>query len=154
MADDAPFDPALYEQYCFACGRRNPIGLQLRFVRAAGGVRALYTPRDEDVGFPGAVHGGVLVTLLDEAMAWAMYAEAYALGVTAKLEVRYRRSASLDDTLALTGRVTRVRGRRIEVGATIDAAGGERIAEATALFLRVPPDREAELMRAIGWDVR
>jgi uncharacterized protein (TIGR00369 family) len=149
-----PFDPGLYEQYCFACGRRNPLGLHVEFERADGGVRAHYTPRAEDVGFPGVIHGGVLVTLLDEAMAWAMYAEAYALGVTAKMDVRYRRAATPDDTLVLSGRVARVRGRRIEVDATIDAATGERLAEASALFLRVAPEREAELMRAIGWEVR
>jgi uncharacterized protein (TIGR00369 family) len=147
------FDPQLYDQYCFACGRQNPIGLQLRFARVDDGVRAHYRPRAEDAGFPGVLHGGVLVTLLDEAMAWAMYSEAYALGVTAKMDIRYRRPAQLDDTLVLTGRVTRVRGRRIEVAATIDSAAGERLVEAAALFLRVPPDREAELMRAIGWDV-
>lgn len=147
------FDPELYDQYCFACGRQNPMGLQLRFARVDGGVRARYAPRPEDAGFPGVLHGGVLVTLLDEAMAWAMYAEAYALGVTAKMDVRYRRAARLDDTLVLTARVARVRGRRIEVNASIDSDSGERLAEAAALFLRVPPDREAELMRAIGWDV-
>src|SRR5438874_13491894 len=102
-----PFDARLYDQFCFACGRKNPIGLQLRFEREPDGVVARYAPRPEDAGFPGVLHGGVLVTLLDEAMAWAMYARSYALGVTAKMETRYRRAATLDDALVVRARVAR-----------------------------------------------
>jgi len=146
------FDPALYDQYCFACGRANPIGLHLRFHREGDVVVAAYAPRPEDVGFPGVLHGGVLVTLLDEAMAWAMYGRSLTLGVTAKMEIRYRRAAAPEEALVVRGRVRRMRGRRIEVEAELDTASGERVAEATALFLRLPSEREAEVLRTIGWD--
>lgn len=149
-AGDA-FDPRHYEHFCFACGRQNPFGLQLRFERDGDGVRARYMPRAEDCGFPGVFHGGVLVTLLDEAMAWAIYAGAETLGVTAKMETRYRRAARLDEPLTVRAHLTRVRGRRLEVEATLDAPGGERVAEANALFLRLPPERDAEVRSAIGW---
>ena len=149
----ADFDARLYEHYCFACGRQNPLGLHMRFERDGDGVLARYTPRPEDCGFPGVFHGGVLVTLLDEAMAWAMYAGARTLGVTATMETRYRRAARLDEQLTVRARVVRARGRRIFVEATLDAPGGERVAEATALFLRLPPEQDAEVRSAIGWSV-
>lgn len=143
----------LYQQYCFACGHHNPIGLQMRFQRDdADGVVCEYTPRPEHQGFPGTMHGGVLVALMDEAMAWAMFAAHRALGVTAKMETRYRRAASPDGPLIVRAAVTRARGRRIEVESSIDDAEGNRLVESTALFLRVPAADEQQLIRDIGWD--
>jgi uncharacterized protein (TIGR00369 family) len=151
---DDLLDERLYQQYCFACGHENPFGLRMQFRRdGEQGVISEYTPRREHQGFPGVMHGGVLVALLDEAMAWAMFAEHRALGVTAKMETRYRRSASPDGPLTVRAAVTRVRGRRIEVESSIEDAEGNRLVEASALFLRVPTDEEERLLGALGWDV-
>jgi uncharacterized protein (TIGR00369 family) len=151
-ADDL-LDEHLYRQFCFACGRDNPIGLQLRFRRdGKAGVTSVYQPRPEDQGFPGVMHGGILAALLDEAMAWSMYAADRALGVTAKMETRYRRAVSLDGPLTVRAAIVRSRGRRIEVEATIDDASGARLVEGAGLFLRFPPDEEARVRAAVGWD--
>lgn len=152
---DAPvgFDTAFYTQYCFACGHENPIGLHLRFSPDGdGGVVARYEPRREDQGFPGVMHGGVAASLLDEAMAWAMFAAHRVLGVTAKMEVRFRRAVDLDAPLTLRGRVTRQRGRRIEVEATLANAGGDLLVEASSLYLRMGAEDEARVLASMGWD--
>ncbi|MPZ98177.1 MAG: PaaI family thioesterase [Dehalococcoidia bacterium] len=146
-----PLGLELYEQYCFACGRQNPLGLQLRFDRDAEGVVARYEPRREDQGFPGVMHGGVATALLDESMAWAMYAAGLALGLTAKMEMRFRRPVPLDAPLTVRARLSHVRGRRIEAAATLDSEDGARLVEASALFLRLPREEEAKLLAAIGW---
>lgn len=151
---DDLLDQRLYEQFCFACGHANPLGLKMRFERDGDdGVVCEYTPRPEHQGFPGVMHGGVLVALMDEAMAWAMYAGHRALGVTAKMETRYRRSASPDAPLTVRARVGRARGRRIEVESSIEDSDGAVLVESTALFLRVPAEDEAELLSALGWDL-
>lgn len=151
---DDLLDERLYRQYCFACGRENPFGLHMQFRRDGDdGVVCEYTPRREQQGFPGVMHGGVLVALMDEAMAWAMYAAHRALGVTAKMETRYRRSASPDGPLIVRARVGRARGRRIEVESSIEDGDGARLVESTALFLRVPPEDEAHLLGELGWDL-
>ena len=94
-------DPMLREQYCFGCGRHNPIGMHLVFKRdeASDGVIAWYVPRAEDQGFPHVMHGGLLALLLDEAMGWAMYAD-HIFAVTAKMETRYRRTVGVDAPVA------------------------------------------------------
>ena len=149
---DGGFDSRLYDQVCFACGGRNAHGLHLRFQRdGEGAVICRYEPKPEDQGFPGVMHGGILAALLDESMAWAMWAGDRALGVTAKMETRYRRTVGTSGTLVVRGRVVRMRGRRIEVEATVDDEAGERLAEATALFMRLAPEVEREMAEALGW---
>lgn len=154
-SDGRRFDERLYEQVCFACGRHNSIGLHLRFAPIHDGdregVEASYEPRPEDQGFPGVMHGGILVTLLDEAMAWAMFAHDSTLGVTAKMETRYRRQVPPDQPLTVRGFVTRMRGRRIEVEATLHDASGERLVESSGLFLQLPQAETDQLLADIGW---
>ena len=146
------FDPRLYDQVCFACGGRNQHGLHLRFAHDGdGAVICRYQPKLEDQGFPGVMHGGILAALLDESMAWAMWAADRALGVTAKMETRYRRSVGTEGELVVHARVLRIRGRRIEVEATVDDAAGARLAEATALFMRLAPDVERAMAESLGW---
>ncbi len=152
------FDPRHYDQVCFACGDRNPHGLHMRFERdpdadpEAGAILCRYDPREADQGFPGVLHGGVLVTLMDEAMAWAMWSRARALGVTAKMETRYRRPVPSTGPLLVRARVTAIRGRRIEVEAGVEDADATTLAEASALFLRLPPEEESRVASALGWD--
>ena len=155
-ATEGEFDARLYDQVCFACGARNEHGLHLHFSRdgaieGGGAVICRYDPKPEDQGFPGVMHGGILAALLDESMAWAMWAADRALGVTAKMETRYRRTVGTDGTLVVRGHVVRMRGRRIEVEATVDDAAGERLAEATALFMRLAPEVEQEMAERLGW---
>ena len=151
-ATGGAFDERLYDQVCFACGGRNQHGLHLRFSRdGEAAVVCHYDPKPEDQGFPGVMHGGVLAALLDESMAWAMWAAHRALGVTAKMETRYRKTVGTQGTLTVRGRVVRMRGRRIEVEASVDDADGERLAEATALFMRLSPEVEQQMSEALGW---
>jgi uncharacterized protein (TIGR00369 family) len=132
--------------YCFGCGDRNPEGLRIEF--EIEGKRAIgrFTPREPHVGFPGVAHGGIAAAALDEAMGWAMYA-AGAWAMTVRMEVRYRRPLALGEEVLITAEVTRDRGRRLEAAAHIETASGERIAEATGLFLRMP-ERESSRFQA------
>jgi acyl-CoA thioesterase FadM len=81
---------------------------------------------------------------MDEAMGWAMYA-AGAWAMTAKMEVKYRKSIPLNEELVVTAGVVRDRGRMLEAVAEIRSLAGERLAEAKALFVRLPGDKEREL---------
>lgn len=138
-------DPALREHYCFGCGRHNPIGFHLVFERDGDAVVARYVPRPEDQGFPDVMHGGLLSLLLDEAMGWAMYADSV-FAVTAKMEVRFRRVVGLDAPLTARARITRQRGRRVELEAALTNDGGDLLVESTALFMRMSPEDEARAL--------
>ena len=66
---DVPFD----DGNCFACGPTNPIGMHVHFDRADGadGVVARLELAPQYQGWRGIAHGGIVMALLDEAMAHA-----------------------------------------------------------------------------------
>ena len=133
---------------CIVCGRGNPHGLHLRFhVDDAGVVSATYTPAPEHIGFQGIVHGGVLSTVLDEAMVWAAIWGAKRFCVAGELTVRFRSSAAPGVALAVETHVASVRSRLIETTGEIRAAGGATlIATAEGKYVPLPWGRTREFI--------
>lgn len=87
-------------------------------------------------GPPGYVHGGIIATMLDEAMAKLNYP----LGVTAmtrNLEVDYLRPAPIDMELTIVARHIRREGRKIFHSAQVLGHTGKVLAEAKGLFIVV-----------------
>lgn len=60
---------------CFGCGPGHERGLRLSFSRGEDDegpfVAASYTPEDDEIGWPGFMHGGLHFTVLYEASYWA-----------------------------------------------------------------------------------
>ncbi|HEX9494991.1 MAG TPA: PaaI family thioesterase [Candidatus Limnocylindria bacterium] len=134
-----------FEHWCFACGRLNPTGLQLDFDVSTDRATARYTGERRHQGYDGTIHGGVVTALLDETMGWAIFHQGI-WGVTAKIEVAFKRPVPVGEELVVTGVVSRDRGRTIETTGTLtQASDGEVLAEASAVFVRMPDERRAEL---------
>ena len=134
-----------FEHWCFGCGRQNPSGLHLDFDVAADRATARYTGTQLYQGYDGALHGGIVTALLDETMGWAIFHQGI-WGVTARITVTFRRPVPLGEELVLSGTVTKDRGRAIETSGTLArASDGEILAEAEAMFLRMPDRRRKEL---------
>jgi len=108
---------------CYVCGSENPAGLHITFARdGAAGCRAEYIARPDHVGWPGLIHGGMLFTLMDEAVAWALI-YAGLRGVTARCEAQFRRPATVGSSLVITGRVVESSRRLVRTRAEIRDAG-------------------------------
>ena len=60
---------------CFACGKDNPVGLKLKIVKDGDEARGEFIVSEFYQGWRGYVHGGIIFTILDEAMAYAFYPE-------------------------------------------------------------------------------
>ncbi|MBV8372590.1 MAG: PaaI family thioesterase [Candidatus Eremiobacteraeota bacterium] len=119
---DVPFD----DGNCFACGPDNPVGMHLHFDRAedADGVRAHVALAPQYQGWRGIAHGGIVMALLDEAMAHAAGFAGHR-GVTASVNVRFRKPVPLEMPIEVRGRVAWQRRNVLGVEATIfDGAGG------------------------------
>jgi uncharacterized protein (TIGR00369 family) len=121
---------------CFACGPRNPIGLKLQFNFEDGRYVARFTPRQEHQGYDSMMHGGLISTLLDEAMAKLVY-EKGNMAVTGELHVRFKKPACVGEELAVYGWITSDARRVIDCAAEIRNAKGEIVAEATGRMVRV-----------------
>jgi hypothetical protein len=60
----------LQKNYCFACGKNNPDGMRLRFAydEKLDGFVCRFRLGNRYTGPPGHAHGGIIATILDEAM--------------------------------------------------------------------------------------
>jgi uncharacterized protein (TIGR00369 family) len=122
---------------CFGCGQANATGLRLEFLLAPdGGVVTLPTIADSFEGHPGYLHGGVIATLLDEAMSKSTRARGLTT-MTRKLEVDYLRPVPSGAPLRVEGRVTQSEGRRHWVEAEIRDAEGTVLAQGKGLFMEL-----------------
>jgi len=74
---------------CLMCSPTNPLGMRLRFqVEPDGSVSARVPARPVLQGYPEALHGGVIASLLDAAMTHALFSLGVA-AMTAELDVRF-----------------------------------------------------------------
>jgi uncharacterized protein (TIGR00369 family) len=124
---------------CFGCGQANPNGLHLEFLLAAdGSVVSLATIPDTFEGPPGCVHGGVIATLLDEAMSKAVRAQGL-IAMTRKLDVEYLRPVPSGAPIRMEGKILSSEGRKHWVHARILNAHGSELALGKGLFIEVRP---------------
>ena len=134
-----------FDHWCFACGRLNPSGLQLDFDVSSNSATARYIGQQRHQGYDGTLHGGVVTALLDETMGWAIFHQGI-WGVTAKLEVTFRRPVPVGEEIVVSGHLVNDRGRTIETTGTVTrSSDGTVLAEATAIFMRMPDDQRAAL---------
>ncbi|MBA7469398.1 hypothetical protein ES707_04667 [subsurface metagenome] len=115
---------------CFGCGKYNPIGLKLKFQQDGNIVRAEFTPNNNHQGWSGIVHGGLLFTLLDEAMGYAVLYQGLS-SVTAKMHARLKHPAVIGEPLVITGSITGKERKLITAEAAISLKDGTPVAEAT-----------------------
>ena len=119
------------EDYCFACGEANPVGLHLHFhIENERFITKKIVPREYQ-SYTGVVHGGIVTTMLDEAMGGYLY-EQGEKAVTARIEVRYRQPTPVDEELTITGWVESRRRNFVEMKAAIALPDGTITAEGTA----------------------
>jgi uncharacterized protein (TIGR00369 family) len=132
----------LQKNYCFACGKNNPNGMRLKFVY------------DEDqncfvcrfrlsktyTGPPGHAHGGVIATILDEAMGKVNKLR-HVVALTSEITVKYLKPVPLNHPLRVESREVRVRGRRHINMAAILNKNGEVLASSRGLFIAIDPHR-------------
>ena len=138
-------DKTLDEQanHCFGCGPDNPQGLHLDFTFHAEDpahitVTATVNLTRLHEGPPGHIHGGIIATLMDEAMS-KLNRPLNVLAMTRNLEVDYLRPSPLHIPLTLTGHHVRREGRKLFHAATLHHPDGTLLVQAKGLFLAIDP---------------
>nr|GAT49606.1 predicted protein [Mycena chlorophos] len=88
-------------------------------------------------GHDGIIHGGLLATLLDEALGRnAIVNLPSKVGVTATLSIRYRAPTRADQFVVIRTALTSQSGRKALVKGTVEALDGTVLVEADAVFVQ------------------
>ncbi len=120
---------------CVVCGPENPRGLRVRYEAGDdGSVTAGWNPERCWEGFQGVIHGGIVSTVLDEAMSKAVVAGGCE-ALTAELRVRFRRPVASGGAYRIRGWVADRVKRRIRTEAELTGPDGAEHAHAWAVFL-------------------
>lgn len=120
---------------CFACGKANPIGLKLKFTPIPNGVKAEYTPSKVFEGFQDIIHGGIVATLLDEAIAWACRTCGVD-AITGEITIRFKKPLITNELVTVCGVIEKNKGKLLLGSAYIKDKKGMVIATATAKMVR------------------
>ncbi|MFC1591972.1 PaaI family thioesterase [Thermodesulfobacteriota bacterium] len=120
---------------CFVCGRDNPEGLQLEFNYSADGkkARTTFAPPQKFQGWQDVVHGGIIVTLLDEVMA-KVAAKSAGRILTGEIATKFKNPARIKEPLTFEGEIESVTRRVIYTRGSAAKQDGTVIAQATAKF--------------------
>jgi uncharacterized protein (TIGR00369 family) len=137
---------------CFACGELNEIGLHLRLNLGPGRCWTELEMTRRFEGWEGIVHGGILCTIMDEVMAWALV-QYDSWGVTARMSVDFRRPVTVGQRIRAEGWISESR-RRIHVTAAkiVDAESGVELASAQATYVAASEARKRDLKERYGVD--
>jgi uncharacterized protein (TIGR00369 family) len=123
-----------FESSCFVCEPANPRGLGIPFFHddESGVVSADFRLGAEYSGAPHYVHGGVLLAVLDEAMAWAAIAVAGRFAVVQSTATTFDRPVRIDEPHRVEATIQEHTDTAVTARASITDATDRRCAQGRA----------------------
>jgi len=134
---------------CFGCGKKNPFGLRLKFSRVGSGVRTEFTPGECYQSWPDIIHGGIIATILDEAMGYATLMSGNFGFLTASIQINLRRPAYVNSKLIVNAEVVGNQRRKLEVAGSLSLPDGTLVADGKAVQIIPGGDQ----LKAVIWDM-
>jgi uncharacterized protein (TIGR00369 family) len=124
--------------HCFACGKDNPDGMRLKFYvdEAAHHAVCRFKLARRYQGPPGHAHGGIIATILDEAMGKVNKLRSV-IALTKTMDIEYLRPVPLGKRLTAVGHERSVRGRKHYNVAEIRDEAGLVLARSNGIFIAV-----------------
>ncbi len=128
--------------HCFGCGPDNPEGLQLKFTldEARRSFICRFNLPSRYVGPPGHAHGGIIATILDEAMGKVNKLR-HVIALTREMKVEYLKPVPLGQNLVVEGHEKYVRGREHINVAEIRNKEGVVLARSRGKFIAIDPEK-------------
>lgn len=130
------------KNFCFACGPDNREGMKLKFRLDESGKGFACNLRlgKRYTGPPGHCHGGIIATILDDAMG-KLNKLREVLAMTYRMTVEYRKPVPLYKPLRVVSREISKRGRRLTHEAEILDGKGTVLARSRGVFVIIDPER-------------
>lgn len=124
---------------CVICDNdgSNPRSLKLAIFwdEKERSVRIPCVPDESWCGYSAIVHGGVVASVLDEAMAWVVRQESGDWAFTADCHLRFKRPVQPGKRYEAVAAVEQLASRKITVQARFLDENGNAVVEAQAIFL-------------------
>src|SRR3984893_15258827 len=132
----------LLKNYCFVCGPDNAEGMQLKFAydKSRKGFVCRFRLDKRYTGPPGHCHGGIIATILDEAMGKVNKLR-QVVALTSEITVNFLKPVPLNQPLRAESREVKVKGRKHINMAEILNEKGEVLARSEGLFIEIDPKR-------------
>jgi uncharacterized protein (TIGR00369 family) len=132
---------------CLVCGLKNPFGLHTSFFELDNNeLLAIFKPKKEHQSYPGRLHGGIISTILDEAIGRAImiHSEGDIWGVTVDLQIRFKKPVPLDEELRILGRITKDSSRFFEGTGELLLQDGTVAAKGHGKYLKIALEKIAD----------
>ena len=125
---------------CFGCGGANARGMKLTFEQddSTKRIRGAFKLGAEYQGGPGFIHGGIIATVLDEAMGKVSRFRGVR-AVTAELVVEYLKPVSVDAPLLIEAYEVEKTGRNLHYVGEIRSQAGDLLARGRGRFVVIEP---------------
>ena len=126
---------------CFGCDPQNHQGLQMEFYEDGEDLVSEWQPRPFLQGYGNVLHGGIQTTLLDELASWIVYVKARTGGVTANIEVKFRKAVYVNQgKLTVRGRLKEISKRFAVIEAELYDSQGRMTTSANIRYFIYPED--------------
>jgi uncharacterized protein (TIGR00369 family) len=127
---------------CFVCGQNNKDGMRLKFILDEP--RQIFVChfrlRDRYTGPPGHCHGGIIASILDDAMGKVNKLR-HVVALTREMTVEYLKPVPLHKPLRVEGREIEVRGTKHINAAEILNENNEVLARSRGIFIAIDPEK-------------
>jgi uncharacterized protein (TIGR00369 family) len=132
----------MQKNYCFACGQNNPSGMRLRFTldEARQTFVCKFRLSKRYTGPPGHCHGGIIATILDDAMGKVNKLR-HVIALTKEMRVEYLKPVPLHKPLHVEGSEVSVQGRIHINTAKILNDKNEVLARSQGTFIAIDPEK-------------
>jgi len=132
----------LQKNYCFACGQNNPHGMRLKFTldEARQTFVCKFRLSKRYTGPPGHCHGGIIATILDDAMGKVNKLR-HVIALTKEMTIEYLKPVPLHKPLQVEGRELSVQGRIHINTAEIRNEKNEVLARGKGTFIAIDPEK-------------
>jgi uncharacterized protein (TIGR00369 family) len=132
----------MQKNFCFACGKDNSQGMRMKFTfdEAHNCFVSRFRLGKRYTGPPGHTHGGIIATILDEAMGKVNKLR-QVVALTKQITVDYLKPVPLNQPLRVESRERSVRGRRHINVAEILNEKDEVLARGRGLFISVDAEK-------------
>ncbi len=132
---------------CFGCAPNNEHGVRMEFFEDGDEIVSIWKPQPQFQGWLNTLHGGIQSVLLDEICAWVVVRKLQTTGVTSKMETRYRKSISTNDShVVLRAQIKEVKRNIVIIDAKLYNNNNELCTEATCTYFTFPQEKAKEEM--------